>query len=210
MPAKPISPANARSRRTRQALLDAARALLEGQGSDALTMSAVADRAGVTRRTAYIHFGSRADLVALLFDHVAEAEGLAESIGRVRDAPDAVAALDEWAAHLARYHTRVVALDRAIARAADSDPDAARYRSRIARAKLKNCRDLVRRLDDEGVLGEQWRADTATDVLYALTSSDVVDGLTGDRGWSKEKLARSLAVLFRAALLDPSKRQEDA
>ncbi len=43
-------PANARSRRTRAALLASARSLLEEEGFEALTMAAVAERAGVTRR----------------------------------------------------------------------------------------------------------------------------------------------------------------
>ena len=58
-------------------------------------MAAIADRAGVTRRSAYLHFASRAEVVDALFAHVAETEGLAESVDRVWAAPDAVAALRE-------------------------------------------------------------------------------------------------------------------
>src|SRR5688572_23279920 len=54
------TPANSRSRRTRSALLSAARDLLEEGGAEALTMSSVAERAGVTRRAVYLHFGVRA------------------------------------------------------------------------------------------------------------------------------------------------------
>src|SRR4051812_19182540 len=98
MPHRTIAePTNARSRRTRTALLAAAHAILEEQGFEALTMTAVADRAGVTRRAVYMHFPRRAELVGAIFDHVAEAEGLAESLERVWAAPDAVSALDEWA-----------------------------------------------------------------------------------------------------------------
>ncbi len=91
-------PTNARSRRTRAALLAAAHTILEEQGFEALTMSAVADRAGVTRRAVYMHFTARAELVGALFDHVAAVEGLAESLRGVWEAPDAVSALDQWAA----------------------------------------------------------------------------------------------------------------
>lgn len=56
-------PLNARSRRTRTALLDAAMALLEEEDFDALTMGQVAQRAGVSRRGAYLHFGSQTELV---------------------------------------------------------------------------------------------------------------------------------------------------
>jgi AcrR family transcriptional regulator len=109
---------NARSQRTRESIFAAAREILENDGFEALTIAAVADRAGVTRRAVYLHFASRAEIVGALFDEVAESEGLAESTARVWAAPDAGVALEEWAAHLARYHPRVLAVDRAVERVA--------------------------------------------------------------------------------------------
>ena len=56
----------ARSRRTRRALLDAGLALLEEQGPDALTISAVSSRAGVAAGTIYRRFGDKDGLLAEL------------------------------------------------------------------------------------------------------------------------------------------------
>ncbi|WP_165985921.1 TetR/AcrR family transcriptional regulator [Streptomyces sp. YIM 98790] len=193
-------PTTARGRRTRTALLDATRALLEERGFGALTMAAVAERAGVTRRSVYLHFASRAELVGALFDHVAEAEGLADSLERVWDAADAGAALDAWAAHLARYHTRVLAVDRAVAREQHNDPDAAAHRARTSQAKYANCRRLAQWLQAEGRLVPPWTAVTAADIIFALSASDVVEGLTVDRRWSRGRLATHLGALLRAAL----------
>lgn len=191
------NPMNVRSRRTRDALLGAARALLEEGGFAALTMGAVAERAGVTRRGVYLHFPSRTELVAGLFDHLAAAEGLDESLERVWAAPDAVAALTEWARHVARYHPRLLAVDRAVEHVRRSDDDAARHRARVAAAKLANCRRLADRLAAEGRLAAPWSPDTAADVIYALTTSDVVEGLLVDRGWPQQQLARGLAQVLR-------------
>jgi AcrR family transcriptional regulator len=155
----------------------------------------------VTRRAVYLHFCSRADLVGALFDHVAGAEGLDASVERVWAAPDAGAALDEWARHLARYHTRLLAVDRAVDRVRHADVDAARHRARVVREKLANCRRLARRLEVEGRLAAPWTAATAADMLFALTSSDVVEGLTVDRRWSRERLASHLSALLRATFL---------
>src|SRR5690242_17802927 len=47
---------NVRGRRTRAALLAATREVLEEGGFEELTMTAVAERAGVTRRAIYLHF----------------------------------------------------------------------------------------------------------------------------------------------------------
>src|SRR5438045_1968215 len=107
---------NARSRRTRELLLVTARTLLEEEGFDALTMTAVAERSGVTRRSVYLHFPSRTELVGALFDYVAGVEGLHDSLAPVWAAPTPGEALDEWARHLSRYHVRLLQVDRAISR----------------------------------------------------------------------------------------------
>ncbi|UYM06308.1 TetR/AcrR family transcriptional regulator [Solicola gregarius] len=199
-------PRTQRSRRTREALLTTARTILEEGGFDALTMSSVADRAGVTRRTAYLHFDSRGKLVTALFDHNTAAEGLERSLARVWDAPDAATAIDEWAAHLARYHPRLVAVDRAIEHAHRSDPDVAALRAKVVAAKLAHCRRLVRWLADEHSLAPDWTTRSAADMLYSLISTDLIEALTTDRGWSKQRLARHLGVTFRAAFVaDPNR-----
>jgi AcrR family transcriptional regulator len=191
-------PVNARSRRTRTTLLEAARAILQEEGFEALTMTAVADRAGVTRRGVYLHFPTRAELVGAIYDHVAEVEGLAISLDRVWSAPDAVSALDEWAAHLARYHPRVLAVDRAVQRVWEDDPDAAAHRARVVAGKLAGCRRLARWLADEGSLASAWTTQSAADMLFALVASDVIEALIVDRRWSRARLARHLSVLLRS------------
>ncbi|HZD67344.1 MAG TPA: helix-turn-helix domain-containing protein [Actinomycetes bacterium] len=196
-----VQPSNARSRRTRAALLGAAHTILQEQGFEALTMMAVAERAGVTRRAVYLHFASRADLVAALFDHVASVEGLDESLRGVWEAPDAASALDEWAAHLARYHPRLLAVDRALQRVWRQDPDAAAHRRRVVAEQLTNCRRLARRLHDEGRLAGAWTTESASDMLFALISSDMIEALTVDRRWSHKRLADHLALLFRSTFV---------
>src|SRR5919204_1289258 len=166
------APANARSRRTRTALLAAARAVLEERGFPQLTMAAVAERAGVTRRAVYLHFASRSDLVGALFDYVAETEGLQASLPQVRSAPDGVSALDAWARHEATYHVRILGVARALEHVGRDDPDAATWRDRIARHQLVDCRRLAQRLAHEDRLAPGWTVDSATDMLWALISTE--------------------------------------
>lgn len=196
-------PTNARSRRTRAALLDGARSILETQGFNELTMAAAADSAGVTRRAAYLHFGSRSALVAALFDHIAEKEGLATSLERVAAAPDAVAALDEWASHLARYHPRLIAIDRAVTQFESHDPDAAAHRARVSAAQRANCLRLVKRLVQEGKLARPWTVRTASDMLFGLISNDMIDRLLAECAWSERELGKRLALLFRRTFVEP-------
>jgi AcrR family transcriptional regulator len=203
MPTLIPEPTNARSRRTRAAVLAAARAILEDRGFEALTISAVAERAAVTRRTVYMHFGSRSELVSALFDYVAAVEQLEESVDRVWKAPNAAAALDAWASHLARYHPRLLAVDRAVQRVWRNDPDAGAHRQRVNAAKLANCRRLANRLADEGRLAEGWTTESARDMLYGLISSDAIEALLVDRRWSRRRLAEHLTLLLRSTFLRP-------
>jgi len=193
------APTNARGRRTRSALLDAARALLETGSFGALSIGAVAERAGVSRRAVYLHFASPSDLIGALFDYVAETEGLQASLRRVREAPDALAALDEWARHEATYHARIMHVTRALERVGRDDPEAGVWRQRISEYQLRDCRMLAQRLADEGRLAPGWTVASATDMLWALLSTELLERLLVDRGWSPHRYRKFYGQLLRGA-----------
>lgn len=194
-------PRNARSRRTRAALLDAALAILEEDGFDALTMVGVAERAGVSRRGAYMHFTSREDLVGALFEHAAQTQDLAGSLAPVREATNGGDALRAWASHLASYHPRMLAIDRAIEWVRHRDRDAAAHHTRVQEAQRDTCRHLAQLLADENRLAGPWTVTTATDMLWAQVSSEVIGGLLHDCGWSPTMLADHLAAMYEATFI---------
>ena len=193
-----VQPQNARSRRTVEALLTATRAIIEGDGFESLTMAAVAERAGVTRRAVYLHFAGRAELLAELLRHLGQAEELGVSLQRVWDSPDSLAALNEWARHLARAHPRIMPIARAVDQVRRVDPDAAAMRAEIMRRWRLGCRRLMTWLDDEGHLAAPWTVDSAADMLWALMSWDVLEGLLVESGWSRDQYAEHMALLFRS------------
>lgn len=194
-------PRNARSRRTRAALLDAALALLEEDGFDALTMSDVAEGAGVSRRGAYMHFTSREDLASALFEHAARTQDLERSLAPVREATDGRDALRAWAHHLANYHPRMLAVDRAIQRARHRDADAAAHHAKVQQAQRETCRRLAQLLADEHRLATPWTVSTATDMLWTQVSSEVIGGLLEDCAWSPKMLADHLAAMYEATFV---------
>jgi AcrR family transcriptional regulator len=196
-------PRNQRSRHTRAAILDAAVELLETGGGASVTMAAVAERAGITRRGLYLHFGSRGQLFTALLDHLDERLDLAGSVRPVWEAPDAVTALDAWAAHIAGFHSRLVPVARAVDRVRDDDPDAEALYRRAMAGWQAACRRLARDLDGEGRLAEPWTVGTAADLLWALMSIEFVDDLVGDCGWSVDELAERLSLLLRRTLTTP-------
>ena len=197
-------PLNARGRRTRAALLAAARALLEEAGFGALSMAAVAERAGVTRRAVYLHFASRGDLVGALFEAVAETEGLRERVAAIRAAPNALAALDAWALLEATYHARILGVARALEHIGRDDPEAVAWRERITTFQLDLCQHIVQRLVDEARLAQGWTARTAADMMWALMSTEPLERLLRDRGWAPELYAHRLAQLLHATFVAAS------
>jgi AcrR family transcriptional regulator len=197
------SPQNARSRRTRAALLAAARSLLEEQGAGSLTMAAVADRAGVSRRAVYLHFASRVELLTELFGYVSEQEGLAASLQPVWDAPDAAAALRRWAAQHARVHPRILAVAMAIQRVRHGDPAAAGHWRLVMADQQACCRRLATRLAGEGRLARGWTVPAAAEMLWALMSFELLEELLVDRGWSPARYRAHMARLLASTFLDP-------
>jgi AcrR family transcriptional regulator len=193
-----VHPQNARSRRTADALLSAARAIIEQDGFGSLTMAAVAERAGVSRRAVYLHFAGRAELLTELLRHLGRAEELGVSLQRVWDSPDSLTAIDEWARHLARAHPRIMPIARAVDQVRHTDPDAAAMRAEIMRRWRQGCGRLMAWLDEEGNLAPPWTVEAAADMVWALMSWDVLEGLLVDRNWSRDKYADHMALLFRS------------
>lgn len=191
------APQNSRSRRTRSALLAAIAEIVETEGFDALTMNAVADRAGISRRAVYLHFASRSELIPALHDYVIEEQGLEESLARVWAETDPVAALDEWAAHLVRVHLQVLAVDRAVRYTRRSDPDVEAYHRSVAERQRRSCRHLIEQLAEAGALAPEWTVDRAVDMLWALISTDMLEALHDESGWDTATLRDHLAFLLR-------------
>lgn len=203
MPRSIEEPRNARSRRTSAALLEAARDLVEQQGFEALTMSAVAERAGVSRRAPYLHFSTRTDLLTALYRSLGQTEELGASLQAVWDSPDSVSAVTEWARHIARAHPRIIAIHRAMERAQSSDADAAELWQTTLRNWRRGSGRLVTWLHVEGRLAPAWTVDSAADMMWALMSFDILDRLLAERHWSRKRFAEHYALLLTSTFVSP-------
>lgn len=208
MPKSIQTPRNARSRRTSQALLAAARELIAEQGFEAITMAAVADRAGVSRRAVYLHFSTRAELIGSLLAYVGEAEALGHSLNKVWEARDSTAALDEWARHLARAHPKLLPVAKAADRVRRADPDAARVWDEVMQRWRLGSRRLITWLHDEDRLAPPWTINTASDMMWALMSLDILERLTIDRRWSHKRYADHTALMLRSTFVKPDRRPQ--
>lgn len=164
-------------------------------------MSAVADLAGVSRRAIYLHFPSRSELVAALFPFVTEEEGLQESMEHVWKSPDSVAALDAWARHISRFHPRVMAVTKAVEQVYRHDADAAMHRELYLQDQMTACIKLASWLEHEGRLAAGWTATSASHVLWALISVEMLERLLIELRWSTDQFALHLAHILKATFV---------
>ena len=185
---------------TKTRILDAALALITKREGADVSMARIAKAARVSRQGMYLHFADRADLMLALVRHADEKRGLAAEILRVREAPTGVAAMCEMVSLQARMNPGIWAVARAVDAVRRTDAAAERsWQDRLSH-RLEGCRQIVTRIDQEGALKPGISQETATDLLWSLTSLRTWEDLVLERGWTAAEYKESVTRLLRDAL----------
>ena len=153
-----------RSERARKAILEAASELLLARGLSAVSMDAVAERAGVSKATIYRWWPTKETLALdALYTEWAGARPHPRDTGSLRG--DLLSLLRPWA-RLAgsRPYGRVVA---ALLTEAQTDPVfAAEYRQRFVEPRRQQAREIFGRAIERGEIPPDTRVEVALDLLY--------------------------------------------
>jgi AcrR family transcriptional regulator len=153
-----------RSERARKAILEAASELLLARGLSAVSMDAVAERAGVSKATIYRWWPTKETLALdALYTEWAAARPHPRDTGSLRG--DLLSLLRPWA-RLAgsRPYGRVVA---ALLTEAQTDPVfAAEYRERFVELRREQAREIFRRAIERGEIPADTKVEVALDLLY--------------------------------------------
>ncbi|HEX2307091.1 MAG TPA: helix-turn-helix domain-containing protein [Jatrophihabitantaceae bacterium] len=195
------------ARRTRRAVLDAARELFLREGYAGTTMRAVAARAGVSVETVYKVFGNKAKLVKAVFDVAVVGDDepvpmLQRQLVRDIDAePDPARKLERYGQHIAEVNLRVGRLLLVVRDAAVSNPDAARVWEQLQEERARGMAMFAAKLDAGGFLRPGVTAEEARDVLWAFNSVETWDLFVNQRGWAYERWGDWLGRQLTAALL---------
>lgn len=193
----------ARARRTRERIIDAARRLWVERGIGATTIDAIAAAARVSVQTIYGTFGSKGGILTALIDRLDEQAGVATLMGDLRRAPTVAAQLDLIAAFNRRLFeggADVIAL--AIGSTA-VDPDVRAWTAEGDRRRRGGQGHLVASWHAAGKLRSDLGPSEAADVLYTLTSPEVYLLLVRTCGWDSDHYERWLRTTLRTLLLDP-------
>lgn len=199
----------ARTRRTRAAVIEAARELFVERGYAATTIEAVSERSETSQPTVYRLFGSKLAILKAVID--VSIAGDDEPVA-VADRPvvrELLADLDphdrilRFAKLLRELMARTVHVHRLLADAARSDADAASLLAEIARQRQEGQQRVTRSLARSGHLRPGLRDRDAADIIYGLASPEVYGLLVLDRGWSGERYERWIAGVLSEQLLAP-------
>jgi len=197
----------ARTRRTRASVVQAARRLFEERGYAATTVEAISELADTPPATIYRLFTSKLGIlravieVAIVGDDEQVAMADRPQVRDLLDDPDPEQRLARFAALLRDLMARTAPVHRLLADAARSDPEAAELLDQISRQRQEGQRRVARSLARAGALRPELRERDAADVIHALASPEVYGLLVLDRGWTGARYERWLADTLSHQLL---------
>lgn len=192
----------AQAQRTRGDIADAARRLFVSQGWASTTVRDVAREAGVSVPTVYAAYGNKTGLVWALVD----AADLSADLPRMLTELDETATPERQLAALAGYDRRL--FERAgdliglIREAGRTETELADLYDR-ARRVADRTRDELFSSWPDGTLRPGLDRSTAVDMYAALCNIDVYTTLTGERGWSPDRVERWWSEALARQLLRP-------
>lgn len=186
---------------TRERVLRAAWELIEERGAR-VRLSDVAQRAGVSRQTVYLHFGDRSGLLLALVEFIDESLGLEEMVAHIFDAPSGEEMLERTIDLYVSMAPRIDRVAEVLEATREADKAvAAAWQNRMDNRQRIH-RMIIERISDEGRLAEAWTAEAATDLSYAVTLPRVWRELTRELGWSPDDYRRHITALFQRSLLN--------
>ena len=177
------------ARETRRVIVSAASRLFIEVGFGATTIDAVAEAAGVSRKTVFTAVGGKAELLKLAIEWAIAGDDDAvvlaqrpETVGLLQESDPALL-LRGWAQLLVEIDARVAQLMRALETAADVDVAARSLYERLQRQRLEDARAVVDRLVELGALSGDLVADEAADLAWLCGDPLLYDRLVRQRGW---------------------------
>ena len=186
---------------TRQKILASAMALIRRRKSADVSLGQIAAAAKVSRQAIYLHFRDRADLLVALIRHIDDSRGLPQKIRKIEQASSGREALRELVALQAADNPVIWPIARVFDAVRRMDT---RRRTLLAGSTAAPPRGMSpsrRRLASENALRKGLEPDTATDILWTLTSLRMWEDLVILRQWPAVKYQHFVCEMLNDALL---------
>lgn len=187
------------ARRTRQAILAAARELFGEQGYAATTIAQIAAAAGVAVDTVYASVGTKPVLMRLLMETAISGTDQAvpaeqrDYVQQIRAAATAEGKIRLYAAAVTKVNTRLAPLHLVLRGAAATAPELSTIRDEISERRAANMRLFAQDLAATGQLRPGLALDEVADVVWSMNSAEYFTLLVRERGWDPDRFAAWLA-----------------
>jgi AcrR family transcriptional regulator len=197
----------ARTRRTRAAVIEAARTLFFQRGYTATTVEAISSYSDTPQATVYRLFGSKLGILKAMLDVSVAGDDEAVAmldrpqIRALLSAQDPKNQLAGFAAVVRQVMARAGPVHHILAEAAKADPDAASLLAESARQRHDGQHRIARAIARSKALRPGLRERDAADIIHALASPEVYGLLVFDRGWSAERYEKWLCSILIDQLL---------
>jgi AcrR family transcriptional regulator len=190
---------------TERRILEAAAALFVDRGYVGTSLQSVAEAAGVSPRTVYVRFHSKARLLERCIEVSAAADSRPAALlepqeGPTSDSPildERIDAIVEMARDTMERSAALLAVG---AQAAAVEPEIAALERVAMQRSLGELRSIAERLAADGLLPRGVTAAAITDILWVLAGPRTIVSLTSDRGWTTARYATWLDATLRAFL----------
>jgi AcrR family transcriptional regulator len=192
---------------TRRSIVAAATRLLVEDGYGATTIDAVAEAAGVSRKTVFTAVGGKLDLLKLALDWAVagddEPVALADrtAMQQLMGQRDPVVLLNGFARSLVAIGERVGPLFGALEVAAGMDPAGRDLAEKSQQFRLDDASKVVRRLRDLDVLTADITYQEAVDLVWLAMDPALFDRLVRERHWTPRRFEEWLADTLCGQLL---------
>ena len=197
----------AQARETRKQVIEAARRLFVEHGYAGATIEAIAREAGVAPETIFATFGNKRTILADLIDVAVGGDErpipLLQRPGpqTVLQEIDPVRLLQLFSADISGILERVAPVFAIMRVAAKTEPDIAELLKNRLEQRLRNLTAVAQRLAAQNALREDLTVEQTAEIIWTISSPEVYNLLTVDRGWSRERYAHWLGDTLARLLL---------
>ena len=197
----------AQARATRRAIVDAAARLFLERGYGPTTVDAIAEAAGVSRKTVFTSVGGKVEALKLAIDWAVVGDdepvpllerphvqaGLAE--------PDARRILTDYAADVRVIHSRIAPLAAVVQEASGLEAGVRALAEQGRRQRLEGMKFLAQVLAERGALKPYLSASEAADILWLFNDPAMYQRLVVERQWSQERYQQWLTEALISLLI---------
>lgn len=195
------------ARQTQRQIVNAARELFITFGYAGTTIEAIAQKANVAVETVYASLTNKRNILARVVDVSITGDDepipLLErpQIKAVEAEHDPKLQIQMFANQMSEIMSRVAPLFQVMRAVAKTDAEISQVLNDLLNGRLQGMGHFVRALAQFGSLRQGLDEDTTIETVWTLTSAEVYNLLTQDRGWRSEQYEHWLAEMLTRILL---------